>query len=157
MNVICEVRAPRHFGVRSASQLTFYINSLRVSASFRDFFLRIDNGYQGERSEYDNVFKFLRACEYGLPQFCAVIQEFVNLEHEGADYALFVEQLGRWFRAEVLKDLDEEGVALPISERFFHDGDSREVVVSRLREACINPGSQLSPFERRWLRDVLDD
>jgi hypothetical protein len=72
------------------------------------------------------------------------------------DYSLFVAELPRWFRAEVLKNLDEQGVPVQISERFLRHGDTIDTLRARLIQEATNDSSdRLAPFERRWVIDAL--
>jgi len=72
------------------------------------------------------------------------------------DYSFFVAELPRWFRAEVLKNLDEQGVPVQISERFLRHGDTIERLRVRLIQEAGNEASgRLTPFERRWVIDAL--
>ncbi|MGY3078047.1 hypothetical protein ACVWZZ_004455 [Bradyrhizobium sp. LM6.10] len=65
--VLCEVRQANEFGVFSAKQLAMYLNNLRNNGTLRGFFRWHSGSYKGDPQRQDNVFKFLRACEYGLP------------------------------------------------------------------------------------------
>jgi RAD3-like DEAD/DEAH box helicase/helicase-like protein len=67
--LICAVRPAREFGVVSASQLSMYLNELRKPRQLRDFFRWHASGWRGDQSHYENVFRFLRACEYSLPEY----------------------------------------------------------------------------------------
>jgi hypothetical protein len=102
------------------------------------------------------VFRFLRACEYGLPQLFSVVELFAKRLNAETNYSFFVAELPRWFRAEVLKNLDEQGVPVQISERFFRHGDTIDMLRVRLiREASNEASDRLTPFERRWVIDAL--
>jgi len=48
----------------------------------------------------DNIFRFLRAAEFNLTEYFAVVQLFVNKDGGSANYSLILEGLPRWFRAE---------------------------------------------------------
>jgi len=62
----------------------------------------------------------------------------------------------RWFRPEVLKNLDEQGVPVQISERFLRHGDTIETLRIRLIQEAGNEASdRLTSFERRWVIDAL--
>ena len=120
-SLICQVGRPAEFGVRSAKQLALYLSKLRSSNSILEFFRWHSSSYRGElTSNKDNVFRFLRACEYGLPQFVALIELFAKHVVDDIDYSLFAAELPRWFRPEILKNLDEQGIPMQISERFLH-------------------------------------
>lgn len=155
LDVVCRVQRAQTFGAWSVSQLTFYIEQLRRSKTLRQFLLARDGDYKGKPEGYDGIFKFLRACEYGLPQFLSALELFVKQVDASADYSLFVGGLSSWFRAEVLKELDEEGVPIQIAERFHRDGDSKLSLCERLKAAVLADESSLSRFEKDWIADVL--
>lgn len=156
VNVIASVRSPRELGAFSSSQLAFLISRLRQARTMREFLLAHDADFQGDRILYDNIFKFLRACEYGLPQFFSVIEMLIRAEGRSADYSLFLRDLSRWFRAEELKNLDEEGIPIQISERLYRKGDDRAALTSRLAIAARSSRSPLTNFERAWVAAALD-
>lgn len=156
VSVICKVKSPRDFGVVSEKQLTFFINKLRRASTMRQFLIDFDANYEGDSVGYDNIFKFLRACEYGLPQLFSVVEMFVKALRQGADYSLFLRELSRWFRAEELKNLDEEGIPIQISERFFATGDDRKSLIRKLTAAAIHRLASLTEFERQWVAAALD-
>jgi hypothetical protein len=154
-NLICRIQQPSQFGMRSASQLALYLTRLRSSPSILSFFQWHSATYQGQPANKDNVFRFLRACEYGLPQFFALIELFAKRIVDDVDYSLFIAELPRWFRPEVLKNLDEQGVPIQISERFYVGEDTLVSLAERLvREARSNTAA-LSPFERAWVIDAM--
>ena len=76
--------------------------------------------------------RLLRACEYGLPQLFSVIEMFAKRIRPATNYSLFIAEMPRWFRAEVLKNLDEQGVPVQISERFLVRGDTIDTLRKRL-------------------------
>lgn len=154
--LISSVRSAREFGAFSDKQLTLFINRLRHASTMRAFLLEYDEGFQGDRVGHDNIFKFLRACEYGLPQLFSVIEMFVKAEGHHVDYSLFLHELSRWFRAEELKNLDEEGIPIQISERFYRAGDDRTTLTERLAIAARSTASGMTEFERSWVTAALD-
>lgn len=153
--VICAGTPASRFGFYNQKQLTTVINILRSSKYMSHFIVGQDEKYQGKEEDRDNIFKFLRACEYGLPQNFLLVEKFVNQNLPIADYSYFVGQLSSWFRPEVLKELDEEGVPIQISERYYVDGDTKASLRTRLRGASKSLISDLSNFERDWLRRAL--
>lgn len=155
MTIICAVRSAREFGYRSDRQLAMYVQQLRTSQSMRAFFGWHFNSYRGEPGQLDNVFKFLRAAEYGLPEYCALIEAFVKQKLPTVSYSLLVAELPRWFRAEELKILEEQGVPIQISERFWVEGDTVRTLGQRLRNLAIAKDSALSPFEHEWILSAL--
>lgn len=153
--IICAVRNASEFGVRSAAQLAVYLTNLRSHSTLRGFFRWHSGSFRGAPREQDNVFRFLRSCEYGLPQLFSVVELFARRIHPSTNYGLFVAEMPRWFRAEVLKNLDEQGVPVQISERFLVRGDTIESLGRRLLRETNNAQSKLTQFEKRWVLDAL--
>lgn len=153
--VICEVRKANEFGVFSAKQLAMYLNNLRNSGTLKAFFRWHSGSYKGDPQKQDNVFKFLRACEYGLPQLFSVVELFAKRIRPETNYGLFVAEMPRWFRAEVLKNLDEQGVPVQISERFLRNNDTIDSLRKRLILEAQSTRPTLTAFEKRWILDAL--
>jgi hypothetical protein len=57
--VICEVRQPSEFGVKSAAQLELYLRHLRSNRTLKEFFRWHSASYRGDPRGQDNVFRFL--------------------------------------------------------------------------------------------------
>lgn len=153
--VICGVRKPSEFGVVSAAQLAFYLINLRSHDTLRGFFRSHSSTYRGAPSSQDNIFRFLRACEYGLPQLFSVVELFASRVRSTTNYSLFIAEMPRWFRAEVLKNLDEQGVPVQISERFLRRVDTMDSLRDRLLQEARGQGDTLTRFERNWILDAL--
>lgn len=155
VNVVCKVRRPTEFGAFKANQLTYLIHALRKAPSMRVFLREQDANYEGAPEGYDMIFRFLRGCEYGLPQWFSLVEAFVRSFGGGADYTFFVQSLSRWFRAEELKNLDEEGIPIQISER-FHQGEGKDALIEKLAGLAQSGSAELSPFERDWIVSALE-
>lgn len=153
--VICEVKNAPTFGVFSAKQLAMYLNQLRRSETIRAFFDWHSATYRGDIVHLDNVFKFLRACEYSLPEYFSAVELFCNKEGRTADYTFFVAQMLHWFRAVVLKNLEEEGIPIQISEKFLRKDDTASSLGKRLRQAALDDDQRLTDLERDWVLDAL--
>lgn len=153
--VVCAHKPIGGFGAFSTRQLATLINKLRQAPTLKSFLLSQDESYKGRPEGADNIFKFLRACEYGLPQHFAVVELFVKQQVYGANYSLFVGSISSWFRPEVLKELDEEGIPIQISEQFHVEGDTKISLKSRLAEMCEGKDVRLSNFERDWIIEAL--
>ena len=153
--IVCAVRKPSEFGFYSAKQLAFYINRLRESSSMLRFFAQHSDTYTGDPKRLDNVFKFLRACEFNLPEYFAVVELFVKKLGFTVSYALLLGELPRWFRPEALKILEEQGVPIQISERFLASDDTVTSLGTRLRLLALQADPRLSPLERDWVLDAL--
>ena len=75
---------------------------------------------------------------------------------QDVNYSLFLAELPRWFRPELLRNLDEEGYPIQILERFYRNGDKRETLLYRLREATFQSDT-LNEFEKDWMSELLED
>ena len=155
--VICKVKKPRDFGVVSASQLTMYLNQLRRHAPVKEFFAWHSQNFRGKEDTLDNVFKFLRACEYSLPEYFSCVETFVRKQGVPADYSLFTAEMGRWFRPDALKALEEQGVPIQISERFATSDDTTQSLGRKLRRLADADDARLEHVERQWVIDALPD
>ncbi|MHC2574709.1 DEAD/DEAH box helicase [Rhizobium leguminosarum] len=156
VNVIAQVKRVSEYGAKSEAQLALRINRLRRAKTIKQFLREHDDTLQEKEQDFDLVFKFLRACEYGLPQIISIIEIYVKRKHPDADYHFFLRELSRWFRAEELKNLDEEGVPIQITERFYMSNDTYSSLVARLSAAVTTRSSDLSEFERAWVAYALD-
>jgi hypothetical protein len=153
--ILCSVRRADEFGCRTPLQLTMYIQQLRNARQVKRFFLWHSESYRGKAEQRDNIFKFLRACEFNLPEFIALIELLVKNAGNEADYTFLTGGLPRWFRAEELKILEEQGVPIQISERFHRDGDSVRSLAARLRDLAHSRDARISIFERNWILEAL--
>lgn len=156
VDVLCRVKRPTEFGAWSAKQLPYFISSLSRSKTMKQFLLDYHEGYKGKDRGQDNIFKFLRACEYGLPQHFSLINIFVSKLYDNVDYSLFTYSMSTWFRPEILKNLDEEGIPIQISERFYQANDTRTTLLHRLTDASLASTSDLTEFERQWVIDATN-
>jgi hypothetical protein len=155
--VVSHIRRPQEMGVASYSQLALFLNELRLSPTLKSFFHWNNTTYKGDPAKIDSVFKFLRAVEYSLPEYFAVVELMVKQAGRKASYGLFLAQMPRWFRAGPLKMLDEQGVPIQISERFLQTGDTVASLSDRLVELAKAEDDRLSVFERQWIIDALPD
>lgn len=153
--VFCDPQKATSFGAFTTRQLATLIDKLRQATSLKAFLLSQDANYPGKPEDQDNIFKFLRSCEYGLPQNFALVEVFVRQITLNADYSLFLGSVANWFRPEVLKELDEEGIPIQISERFYLNGDSKLRLRNRLLSQMHTNTSQLTDFEKEWLSQAL--
>jgi hypothetical protein len=154
--VVCHVNKASTYGASSFSQLAKFIGDLSRASSLREFLNEYDRSFRSELKFYDSIFKFLRACEYGLPQIFAVVEMFVRADGRSADYSLLLREISRWYRPECLKELEEEGIPIQISERIYSDGDTRASILNKLRLVTEGNFGDYTDFERRWLRAAFD-
>lgn len=155
VEVVCSVRRASEFGAFTAKSLTYLIYAIRKARTMKAFLNEYDSKYVGTAENYDNIFRFLRACEYGLPQWFSLVEAFVRAEQKPADYSLFVQLLSRWFKNEILKNLDEEGIPIQISER-FHTGETKAALTAKLAAIAQSKNPALTPFERKWVISALE-
>lgn len=153
--LICHVKRPNDFGAFSYKQLAMYLTKLRASGTMREFFLWHSNSFRGDPAHMDGVFKFLRAVEYSLPEYFSVVDLLIRKAGGVSNYELFVAGMPRWFRAESLKMLEEQGVPIQISERFLQTGDTVTTLGTRLRSLADARDRRISELERSWIRDAL--
>jgi hypothetical protein len=153
--ILCSVRRADEFGCRTALQLTMYIHQLRNARQVKRFFLWHSTNYRGKAEQMDNIFKFLRACEFNLPEFIALIELFVKNAGNQVDYTYLTGGLPRWFRPEELKILEEQGIPIQISERFHVEGDSVRSLGARLQALARSRDARISTFERNWVSEAL--
>jgi hypothetical protein len=67
----------------------------------------------------DAAFQFLQACEFSFPRSIAAIEALVLHANPGAavNYSPFITLMENWFRPSWIKQLDEAGIPVPLSER----------------------------------------
>ncbi|TWE05936.1 helicase-like protein [Pseudomonas sp. AG1028] len=77
-------------------------------------------------SSIDRVFQFLQACEFKFPQKVMAIESIVKslVPTAKLDYSFYAAALESWFRPAWMKQLDEIGVPLPLSEKMARYLDS---------------------------------
>lgn len=149
--IICAVRRARYFGARSHRQLALFLHRLRISWKILEFFQQYSSTYWGRETDMDQIFRFLRACEYSLPEFFAAIELFVRKFEGDANYGLALRELPRWFKPEPLKVLEERGIPMQISERFLRKNDTPGQLGRRLIRAAQSKESDMTNLERDWI------
>ncbi|MGY4243621.1 hypothetical protein ACVIIZ_005029 [Bradyrhizobium sp. USDA 4523] len=90
-----------------------------------------------------------------MPQLFSVIELFAKRIQPKTNYGLFVAEMPRWFRMEVLKNLDEQGVPVQISERFLARNDTIDSLRRRLIQEARSSRDRLTPLEKQWVLDAL--
>lgn len=154
--LICQVVEPhREFGLASGKQLAYYLSQLSRAHSIKAFYLWHAGTYKGKAVSMDNVFKFLRSCEYSLPELFLAIQDMCGEDDIPANYSVYVTAMQHWFKHEALKVLEEQGVPMQISERFVQADDSVSDLRTRLRRAAESQSGAMTDVETRWILDAL--
>jgi Helicase conserved C-terminal domain len=120
------------YGATSWRALTYWINDLRRLQNVTAFLqARLDSRQtRSVDAVIDNVFKFLRACEFNLPRLFALIQDIINelsarlelarLELEPVNYLYIIGGLENWFMSDGVKILEEYGIPIQISQKLWH-------------------------------------
>jgi hypothetical protein len=153
--IICKVAEVRRLGAFSDKQLAFYINKLREAKKLTDFFDSYAESYNGKEEDLDKIFNFLRACEHSLPELFGCVELFARKVGFEADYSLITGALPRWFKPECLKILEERGVPVQISERFYLEHDTTKTLSIRLLQLADKKDDRLSFIEQEWIKEAL--
>jgi len=97
------------------SQLSYY----KKMPDFLHWFTGKLGRLEENDSSIDRAFQFLQACEFKFPQKVMAIESIVKSISPGAqlDYSFYAAALESWFRPAWMKQLDEIGVPIPLSER----------------------------------------
>lgn len=149
--LVCSVKNCREFGAYSYKQLAFYINKLRHSRSMKDFYEWYGDGLE-DAEDFDQIFKFLKSCEFGIGEYFSLIETLVRKRtSREVDYSPFVAEMKNLFRPECIKVLDERGVPIQISEKIYRRGDDLKSLTSRLLEVAMEGRSSLTAFESAWI------
>ncbi|HEY8576670.1 MAG TPA: DEAD/DEAH box helicase [Devosia sp.] len=159
VEAVCEVishfKKPQDMGRGSYKQVAKYLAELRSAPTLKAFFHWHFQNYKGDEERVDGVFKFLRAVEYSLPEFFAAVEAMTNVAGGSANYGLYLAQMPRWFRADALKMLEEQGVPMQISERFLAKDDTVKSLGERLTRLAAAQSASLTSFEREWILQAL--
>lgn len=97
------------------SQLAYY----KKTSDFLNWFTFKFGRQEDIDSSVDRVFQFLQACEFKFPQKVMAIESIVKsiVPDAELDYSFYAAALESWFRPAWMKQLDEIGVPMPLSER----------------------------------------
>lgn len=100
----------------------------------------------------ERAFEFLGSCEFNHATATAAVNRLVlELRPDmNADYSLYSFQLESWFRPPWLKELDEVGIPLPLSERllrFVGRQDDYKAVLRLLKGLPAQVMDTLSPID----------
>ncbi|HVZ18331.1 MAG TPA: DEAD/DEAH box helicase [Terriglobales bacterium] len=142
-------------GARSARQLTWLLWQLYREPSLAAFLRTI---FDGERPMVaDDLFGFLRSCEFSLPEMLMCLQtSLVRNVESSADYSLFVAMLENWFKPEAVKSLEEVGFPIVLFERLglsVSDDATVDDTVERAMRA-IEDREDVTAIEREMVSDA---
>ena len=152
--------ASRHsLGLFTDKQVSWMWQTLQRSKSLGSFlrffsrtFVRESDG-ETVSDAVEKAFQFLQACEYTFPNIIMAVEALVNMHSgdETASYGLFVRELENWFKPEWMKQLDEVGIPIPLSERLLDvvgDPDDRHQAMARIFEADLSDEAGFSEIDR---------
>src|SRR4029077_10398727 len=160
------VRNGEELGVTKYTSLTYWIHDLKREHDIASF---LQNRLQSRLrrtvdQKIDEVFRFLRSCEYKLPRFFGLVQDIINeFEPElksPVDYSYLIRGLENWFMGDGVKILEEYGIPVQISKKLGVErvpGESIDDLLLSLRSR-VGTGltsDQLSTFESSWLSESV--
>jgi len=158
-DIVCSVKHPSSFGIGSSAQMARHLGRLRDLKSFKAFFDEYAISQVGYEKYYEGIFKFLRSCEYTIPEYITAVERFARSGLPGfalrVDYSLFASEVSRWFQPDAVKGLEEQGVPIQISERFYVKDDSILALTRRLQAAAEIADPRLTRLERDWVLGAL--
>ncbi|WP_368759509.1 hypothetical protein [Pseudomonas aeruginosa] len=139
------------------SQLSYY----QKTADFLSWFTIKFSAEEIEES-IDRAFQFLQACEFKFPQKVMAIESIVKSLYPKSkiDYSFYAAALESWFRPSWMKQLDEIGVPLPLSERlsiYLRNPDSSEEAIQQISKLNTREISEIDVIDRYLIRNILID
>lgn len=145
----------RRSGAKTASQLTFLLWRLYREQTMSAF-LRVS--FSGERPfKPDDLFAFLRTCEFNLPEMFMCVQTILNRNTSNkTDYSLFVAKLENWFLPEGVKSLEEVGFPIVVFESLGvspREGESVDALVERALRVVADR-KNVSELEMEMINDA---
>jgi PAS domain-containing protein len=146
----------RRSGPRSADQLTFFLWRVYKSGSMTAFLERMLRGQCP--APPDDLFGFLRSCEFNFPEMLACLQLSLARNKGGdADYSVFLAQLENWFLQPAVKSLEEVGLPVVLFEKLnvpvFTDATVDDLVLRA--QAMARNRTDLSVIEREMISAAL--
>lgn len=111
-------------------------------------------------SSVDRVFQFLQACEFKFPQKVMAIESIVKSMVPDAklDYSFYAAALESWFRPAWMKQLDEIGVPMPLSERmagYLNNPTSSEDAILQMAKLNLKNFPGLGVIDKYLLKAAI--
>ena len=107
------------YGAPTWRALTYWIHDLKRTQDASAFLQARLHSRQTRTIDevIDDVFKFLRACEFNLPRLFGLIQDIINelsgdLEIDPVNYSYIIRGQENWFMTDGVKILEEYGIPL---------------------------------------------
>lgn len=148
-------------GLHTAKQVAWawsQLKSIKTLPGFLRWFVRTFYSAQ-PAGGVDAAFQFLQACEFSFPRSLAAVEALVQEVQPDADiaYGPYIHALENWFRPQWMKQLDEMGIPLPLSERLSRSIGStatRAEAVKRLRSMNLT-GEDFDEMDRLIVQSAL--
>lgn len=123
-------------------------------------FVRAENN-ETVSDSVENAFKFLQACEYTFPTIIAAVEALVksNTEPNGANYFPFVNALENWFRPQWMKQIDEVGIPIPLSERllpFIGEPKDRHDAIEKIFNLDLSGNDKFGDIDRYIIKSAKE-
>lgn len=150
-------------GIHTSKQVAWawsQLSSIRRLSGFLRWFVHMFS--RGDRqSGLDAAFQFLQACEFSFPRTVSAVQALVALEgtEKAPNYSAFALGLENWFRPVWMKQLEEAGIPIPLSERIGHlvgNPKDRFEAIDALRLSSWEQDGALSEIDRFILSAALE-
>jgi len=140
------------------------LQKCRTLAAFLRFFgrtfVREDEG-ETVSDSVENAFKFLQACEYTFPTIIIAVEALVksNSGDDTANYFPFVSSLENWFKPEWMKQIDEIGIPIPLSERLLPligDPVDRHEAMKRIFSLDLSGKDEFGDIDRYIIKSAKE-
>ncbi|MCE4073611.1 MULTISPECIES: DEAD/DEAH box helicase [Pseudomonas] len=152
------------FGLYTFRQVSWAWSQLSYYQRTSDFLEWFTGKFASEEIEdsIDKAFQFLQACEFKFPQKVMAIESIVKSLNPDAkvDYSFYAAALESWFRPAWMKQLDEIGMPLPLSERIsvhLRNPNSSEEAIQQISRLNIRELRGIDIIDRYLLRNMLLD
>ncbi|WP_333815359.1 DEAD/DEAH box helicase [Tabrizicola sp.] len=142
----------------TVKQMVWAWDKLMKLGSLPDFIQWFQETFSGDAVQegIDRALEFLSSCEFNHATATAAVNRLVSELRPTlrADYSLYALQLESWFRQPWLKELDELGVPVPLSERlqdFVGRQNNYRDALRKMSELSEDTLRRLSPIDRLLL------
>ena len=133
------------------------------NAPISDFLTWFQSVFSDEDTQggIDRAFEFLSSCEFNQATAVGAVNALVREISQAAavDYSFFIVELETWFRPAWMKELDEVGIPVPLSERLLpHLGRPEHyrdalISISELPPMIL---AELSKIDRMMIKRATD-
>ncbi|BDL41827.1 DEAD/DEAH box helicase [Methylorubrum sp. GM97] len=150
-------------GLHSAAQVGWawsQLGQIHTFPSYLRWFSRTFGKDGNLSAGVDTAFQFLQACEFIFPRSIAAIEALVGhaMPRAKIAYSPFIVSLENWYRPVWLKQLDEAGVPIPLSERLrkrIGDVDDRAGAIAAIKNLDFNNLLEFGEIDRFIIEQAL--